>query len=29
MFYILTGPYQKGPYQSRREANADIRAGRW
>jgi hypothetical protein len=29
VFYILTGPYQKGPYPSRREANADIRAGNW
>lgn len=29
VFYILTGPYQKGPYASRKDANADIRAGRW
>jgi hypothetical protein len=29
VFYILTGPYRKGPYANRREANADIRAGRW
>lgn len=29
VFYILTGPYSKGPYLSRKAANADIRAGRW
>ena len=29
VFYILTAHYQKGPYSSRKEANADIRAGRW
>lgn len=29
VFYILTGPYRKGPYPSLKDANADIRAGRW
>lgn len=29
VFYIRTAYYQKGPYPSRRAANADIRAGRW
>lgn len=29
VYYITTGPYQKGPYPSRRAAHADIRAGLW
>jgi hypothetical protein len=29
VFYILSGPYEKGPYASRKAADADIRAGRW
>jgi hypothetical protein len=29
VFYILSARYQKGPYPSRKAANADIRAGRW
>jgi hypothetical protein len=29
VYYILTGPYQLGPYPSRKDANADIRSGSW